>query len=171
MRASLFALAASLALAGCTFTATPDDGAAAQQAPAVTLTASGEPQTLRIETDNEHIQWAASVVRVDYIANQEPMTVKMFGMAGGDPAMNGLYTEIAIFESSADGWRVFRIGDFLDYRILSSDRGRVDLEVQESTMNAETSEIGSQTRHLIVTWRFSADGAAPTVTVTPATAS
>ena len=88
---------------------------------------------------------------------------------GGDPAMNGLYTHVAFFDSPAEGWRVFRIGDFLDYRVLSEAPGRVDLEINESTMDEATGNIGSRTRRIIVGWAVATDGSVPaTVTVTPA---
>ena len=100
---------------------------------------------------------------------QGDRTVKMFGTAGGDPAMNGLYTHVAFFDSPAEGWRVFRIGDFLDYRVLSEAPGRVDLEINESVMDEATGNIGSRTRRVIVGWAVATDGSVPaTVTVTPA---
>ncbi|MBX9802747.1 MAG: hypothetical protein K2Y04_08285 [Caulobacteraceae bacterium] len=83
--------------------------------------------------------------------------------------MNGLYTHVAFFDSPAEGWRVFRIGDFLEYRVLSEAPGRVDLEINERTMDEATGNIGSRTRRIIVGWAQGADGAVPaTVTVTPA---
>jgi len=169
MRVPLIAILASVALAACNFVAPSGD--AQTPAPAVvTLTPVGTADEVPPATDAE-IQWAASVTRVDYLEDQGDTTVKMFGMAGGDPAMNGLYTEIAFYHSTAEGWRVFRIGDFIDYRIVGTSRGRVDLEVQESTMNAESGEIGSQTRHLVVRWTFGAEGQAPEViTLNAATA-
>jgi len=59
------------------------------------------------------------------------------------------------------GWRVFRIGDFLDYRVLSSSPGRIEIEIDESTMDPATSEIGSATRRLILTWTPGPDAAPP----------
>ena len=98
-----------------------------------------------------------------------PLAAKLFGTAGGDPAMNGLYTHIAFFQDPAEGWRVFRIGDVLDYRVLSQRPGRVDLELEESTMDEATGRIGSRTRRVIIGWPIAADGSAPAeVTVTPA---
>ena len=163
MRVSLIAVLASAALAACTFAAAPaGDETPAPEAAPVTLTVSGNAERLEAMTDDESIQWAASVTEVHFLQNQgESSGVKLFGLAGGDPAMNGLYTQIAFFQSTGDGWRVFRVGDFLSYRVLSDSPGRVDLEIQESTMNEATSEIGSQTRHLIVTWTRGPDGAAP----------
>ena len=83
--------------------------------------------------------------------------------------MNGLYTHIAFFQDPAQGWRVFRIADVLDYRILSERAGRVDLELRESVMDEASGRIGDRTRRVIVGWPIAADGSAPgEVTVTPA---
>ena len=132
------------------------------------LAASGPATTLQPETDAT-LQQAAAVVRLDQLEGQGPVAVKLFGTAGGDPAMNGLYTYIAFFQGPAEGWRTFRIGDVLDYRILAERAGRVDLELRESVMDEASGTIGDQTRRVIVGWPIAADGSAPAeVTVTPA---
>lgn len=145
--------------------------AAEQAAPApaaAPLTAAGPAATVQPDAD-EGQQWAASVVELTPLTRQGDRTVKLFGTAGGDPAMNGLYTHVAFFDSPAEGWRVFRIGDFLDYRVLSESPGRVDLEIDESTMDEASGNIGSRTRRVIVGWAIATDGSVPaTVTVTPA---
>jgi hypothetical protein len=133
------------------------------------LVPSGEPQTLMVET-TEYATAAASVVKVDFLANQgEAPGVKLFGTAGGDPAANGLYTYIAFYISPGGDWAVFPVGDFIDYRILSDAPGRVDLEITETTIDEETAEMGSAVRRVIINWTAAADEAAPeSVTVTPA---
>lgn len=137
-------------------------------APAAPLIAAGPAVIVQPDAD-EGQQWAASVVELTPLSRQGDRTVKLFGTAGGDPAMNGLYTHVAFFDSPAEGWRVFRIGDFLDYRVLSESAGRVDLEVDESTMDEATGTIGSRTRRVIVGWALAADGSVPaTVTIAPA---
>lgn len=168
-------LAALLALAACDTQVetrkaeVPAAEQAGTPAPAAApQTASGPAATLQPETAPD-VQQAASVVSLDELKAQGNMTVKLFGTAGGDPAMNGLYTHLAFFQSPAEGWRVFRLGDVLEYRVLSEAPGRVDLEVRESTMDPATNAIGSRTRRVIIGWAVAADGSAPaTVTVTPA---
>ncbi|MBN8528573.1 MAG: hypothetical protein J0M36_05015 [Caulobacterales bacterium] len=128
------------------------------------LTPAGAPLTLSPETD-AGLQTAASVVELTTLEGQD---AKIFGTAGGDPAMNGLYVHIAFFIDPAQGWRIFRIGDFLDYRVLRAAPGVVDLELTESVMDAATQQIGSQKRRIIVRWTPGEGGAAPSaVTVTP----
>ena len=165
-------LAALLGLAACDAqvesrkAAIPAEQAA--PAPAAPLTAAGAAATVQPDA-TEGQQWAAAVVELTELTRQGDSTVKLFGTAGGDPAMNGLYTHVAFFDSPAEGWRVFRIGDFLDYRVLSEAPGRVDLEINESIMDEATGNIGSRTRRIIVGWARGADGAVPaTVAVTPA---
>ena len=171
MRVLILMAAASLALSACTFVAAPSDAQLPPPA-STTLTASGDAQTLQAEADDEPMQWAASVVMVNFLQNQgDSAGVKLFGTAGGDPAMNGLYTHIAFHQGAAEGWRVFRLGDFLEHRVISDAPGRVNLELFESTMGADD-VIRERVRYAIVTWTPGADGAAPeTVTLTPAEAS
>ena len=166
-------LFAVLALAACDAGVESRDTVLPAEQPASSpraapLTAAGPTAVLQPDADPNQ-QWAASVVRLDALENQGDRTVKVFGTAGGDPAMNGLYTHLAFFESPAEGWRVFRIGDFLDYRLLSEAPGRIDLEIDESVLDAATGQIGSRKRRIIVGWALPTDGSVPaTVTVTPA---
>ena len=167
-------LAALLTLAACDTQVetrkaeVPAAEQAAAMPAAAPLTAAGPAATVQPDGD-ENQQWAASVVELTPLTRQGDRTVKLFGTAGGDPAMNGLYTHVAFFDSPAEGWRVFRIGDFLDYRVLSETPGRVDLEVNESIMDEATGNIGSRKRRVIIGWAVATDGSVPaTISVTPA---
>lgn len=151
-----FRLNASLALAF--FVAVP----AAAQPPAET-----GPATLSAEED-EHLQWSAAVVVFNELRQQGDFTVKLFGASGGDPAMNGLYTYLAFYHGPGDGWRIFKLGDFLNYRVVSESRGRILLEVNESVMNEQT-EISSRRRRILVNWTPVANDEPPNA-VTVATA-
>ena len=124
--------------------------------------ADSGPATLQPEAQEDNLQWAASVTVVNQLQRQgDDFTVKLFGVAGGDPAMNGLYTYLAFYLDPGDGWRVFRIGDFLEYRVVSESPGRVLLEINESVMDAR-SNISARRRQLAVTWAPGPDGAPPT---------
>lgn len=141
-------------------------------APAAAQPVAERGPVTRQPDESDMLQDAASVVVVDRLDHQGDgqTTVKLFGAAGGDPAMNGLNTYLAFFEPPpVNGWRVFEIGDFLSYEIVSDAPGRLLLEVSESIMEETTGEIGSRVRRLAVTWTPGADGAAPE-TVTVATA-
>ncbi|QLQ13468.1 MAG: hypothetical protein HZY74_09555 [Brevundimonas sp.] len=75
------------------------------------LRPSGMAQALTPDSNTE-LQMAASVIKLDELNQQGDLTAKLFGTAGGDPAMNGLYTYIAFFDSVPDGWRLFMLGMF-----------------------------------------------------------
>jgi hypothetical protein len=140
----------------------------AAHGPAARPAAAARAEILRAEPD-DGLQSEASVVQIDALRRQGSLTAKLFGSAGGDPAMNGLYTYLAFFDSPQEGWRVFRLGDFLSYRILAEAPGRVTLEVDESVMNQRTGAIGSRVRRLAVSWTVRVRGTAPeTVRVTAA---
>lgn len=113
-----------------------------------------------VQPDSDgNLQWSAWVVELDMLRRQGDATVKLFGTAGGDPAMNGLYTYLAFLDGL--DWRLFRLGDFLDYRVVSESRGRLLLEISESIFVDDAGRIGTRTRRLSVTWSPGADGAPP----------
>ena len=131
----------------------------------ITVFAAGQAaaQTIRPSTD-ENLQWAASVVQINAIPNQADLGVKLFGLAGGDPAMNGLQTYLGFFDNPGDGWVIFQIGDFLDYRILSATRGRINLQVRDNTIDRR-GEIGTRTRRLTVRWTPGRNDAPPATVI------
>ena len=142
----------------------PADPAPAQ--PPLVAANPGVPVKASVEAAD---QLAASVVRVDTLSRSEGMDAKLFGTGGGDPAMNGLNTYIAFFRGPADGWWVYKLGDFLDYRLLGESSGKVDLEVTESTYDPAASVFGSRTRRIVVTFAVGPVGDQPVhVRVAPA---
>lgn len=157
------AAAAALSLAACEGEAAPKAPPSPAAPPTGPLQAAGAALTVQADPEAD-LQWAASVVRVDPLPG---LDAKLFGVAGGDPAMNGLQTYLAFFVSPADGWRVFPVGDILDYRVLRSSAGRIELEISDNVMG-EDGEIGSRTRRLILSWTPVADDAPQTIAVTPA---
>ena len=129
------------------------------------------PATLEAETDDYH-QYTASVSDVTPLTRQgdgeNDLAVHLYGTSGGDPAMNGLYTYIAFWQSPADGHRVFRIGDFNSFRVVSERKGEVVLHIEENTIDSEGT-IGSRSRRIAVSWTPPADGTSPTtIRVAPA---
>jgi hypothetical protein len=107
------------------------------------------------------LQISASVTEVLPLALQGERTVKLFGTAGGDPAMNGLYIYIAFFRSPADGWWVFQLGDFLSFTVLNEVPGQVDVEVEESVPDSDTGTIGSRKRRIIIAFPVDQDPDTP----------
>lgn len=124
---------------------------------------AGEPVTIEIAADDA-LQWAASVMQIHPMESQN---AKLFGVSGGDPAMNGLVTYLGLFAGPAEGWRVYRIGDFEEWTVSEEGRRRVVLDARESRMG-EDGDIVTEDRRLIVEFRMGEDGGADRVTVTPA---
>lgn len=168
MKRAMIILAGALALGACDNIRIDKKIRIGAEEAAEPLKPQGVPAALAADTD-ANLQWSAGVVKLDELKDQGDQTVKLFGTAGGDPAMNGLYTYVAFFMSPAEGWAVFKVGDFLDYRVLDEAPGHVDLEIEESVMDEASGQISSRKRKVIVGWVAGANGAAPTnVTVTPA---
>ncbi|AQR61811.1 hypothetical protein BZG35_09200 [Brevundimonas sp. LM2] len=164
--ASVSAFAILLTACDAVSEATPSPEAETPaRAKVAALAASGVTQTLAPAPADDSLQASARVVRVDRLTYDD---AKLFGTAGGDPAMNGLQTYLAFFVSPDEGWTIFRIGDVLDYTVLSASPGRVELDLQDSLLDVATGTIGSRHRKVIVAWTPGAEGAPPAaVTVTP----
>lgn len=164
------AFAAALALAACQPAAEkPAEPAApapeaAQPAAAVTpATPSGPAHTVLAAPDSEDLSGAASVTDIHFVKDAD---VKLFSTAGGDPAINGLYTYLAIF-TPPEGWtRIFMIGDFNSWDVVEESPTRVVLKVSRSWVEQETGDIKTTEEKLILD--VPQDATAP-LTVTPAT--
>ena len=52
---------------------------------------------------DQALQDLASVIEVTPLTAQKNLSGKLFGVGGGDPAMNGLHTYLAFFRSPAEG--------------------------------------------------------------------
>lgn len=147
-----------LAMAAAAFLSLAGSGTLAAQSPG-----RFEPTTLPPEV-NDDLQSAASVTEINDVPNQGNASVKLFGI-GADTALNGLYTYIAFFENSANGWRIFSLGNILDYRIVSAAPGRLVLQFSEHT----DSDGAIGRRRVVVRWTPGTDDTPPaTVTVGPA---
>ena len=112
------------------------------------------------------------VVQMNDLAGvSENWSVRMYGIAGSDPAANGLMTYLAFVSPHAD--QGFLIGNFRDYRVLAATPGRIDLEIDEDVMG-DNGELALVTRRVTVTWTEAAQEASPepvfpaNVTITPA---
>jgi hypothetical protein len=90
---------------------------------------------------------------------------KIFSTAGGDPAINGLYTYLALF-TAPEGWtRVFQIGDFNSWEVVGESAEGVTLKVSRSWIEEGSGDVKTADEYLIVTLP---DEQARTVDVTPA---
>jgi hypothetical protein len=144
----VFVVAAAAALVACQPKPAAQAPAAASEAPMATvvLTPAGAAAGFADVLKDDAVQSAANVERV---LGLQANDAKIFTTAGGDPAINGLYTYLAIYLSSADGWAVYQIGDFNDVAVVGERAGEVDLKVSQSTID-DKGEAQTAERYLIV---------------------
>ena len=150
--------------------AVPDGGSAAISAAAATpATAAGPGQAVAAQAD-DYLQSAASVVAVTPLSDPGA-DAKLFGLAGGDPALNGDHAYLAFFVDPSEGWRVFPLGDFEGWSLGEQGPGRFVLETTQGRMGDDGQMVTGEVKRFIVTWQSGgADAPAPSaITVTPAT--
>jgi len=159
-------LMTALALAACQpaadDTTTPATTAEAPAAtPAVApATASGPARPVEAEDDHMPEAWVTDVHLI------KDADFKIFSTAGGDPAVNGLYTYLAAY-TPPDGWtRVYMLGDFNSWEVIEESPTRVVLKISRHELDAASGEIKTVEEKLIVD--LPAMPEAP-VMVTPAT--
>lgn len=183
---SVALVSGALLLAGCTpasqdaaatgeaAATAPDTAAAPVSAPTFAAADGAGPETLAPEASDVEGEAASlgGIVRFDAVPGQSGEGfVRLIGTAGGDPAANGLMTYLVI-STAHDSW-VYTIGNIIDYRIKGAADGRLDLEIDETTV-ADNGDMNTATRKLIVTWTPVPDDYAPggdwtpTVTTTAA---
>lgn len=168
-------IAACLAILGCTPSSppapAPAEASAPAPAPARFVAGEGEPQIWNPLAEDDPAIAAFAVVKFDDLPDLSSISaVRIFGLGGGDPAMNGLKVYLA-FVSPHDQ-RAFLLGDVLDYRVIAASPGRIDLEYDEDYFVGD--EPRRRTVRSIVTWTETAQEASPnpdypsSVTMTPA---
>ena len=121
----------------------------------------GPARTVQPVPEGDQALTAASVTQVHAIVGGG----KIFSTAGGDPAVNGLYPYLALYQDNATGWRVFQIGDFESWRVVEQAPGRVVLHVVTGFIDQATGTAGRADSKLIVQF---AGESATSITVTPA---
>lgn len=144
----------------------PPMAAPATPAPTKAVAAPAKPvgpaRTVQPVAEDDNALYAANVTEVHGMADQG---AKIFSTAGGDPAVNGLYTYLALYQNNAEGWRVFMLGDFESWKVIEEGRGRVVIHYEQSGVDQATGTIARADGKIIVEW--AGDGAT-SVKVTPA---
>lgn len=177
IRTVLIASVAAVALAACSKPAAPTnesdvvpmaEPAATPGTPAPAATAPAKPSgpaaPVAAEAEEDNIQWAASVTEVVWLPD---LNIKLFSTAGGDPAINGLYTYLAVPpENNGDGWKVFKLGDWETWKVSEQAPGRIVLDYRVSRIDSNSGDPVTEAKRMIVTFTT---GENPTVTATPAT--
>lgn len=163
------AFAAALALAACqpaaekTVAGAPAEPAATAPQAAPAAKPSGPSHTVAAEAESESLSGAASVTDIHLVKDAD---VKLFSTAGGDPALNGLYTYLAVF-TPPEGWtRIYMIGDFNSWEVIEESPTRVVLKVSRSWIEEGSGDIKTADEKLILD--VPQDDVTP-LTVTPAT--
>ena len=126
----------------------------------------GAPVTAQPDED-PNLQYAASVGQVNALTHQGDLSPTLFSTVG-DTAMNGVYLFLSFEMSSAEGSRIFRVGDVSDYRIISETRGRLLLAVTEEEPGRASAPV-RRNRRVLISWT-PGPGGTPPRTVRVATA-
>lgn len=149
-------------------TMVPDAGTATINV-ATPATTSGPAQTVSAQAD-DYLQSAASVVDVTPLGDPGA-DAKVFGLAGGDPALNGDHAYLAFFIDPSEGWRVFPLGDFERWSVGEQGPGRFVLETTQGRMGDDGQMVTGEVKRFIVNYESAGAGAPPpfSITVTPAT--
>lgn len=129
------AVVLAVGLCGCGPAETPRKTAGAQPAPTPMSVAEASPQPLgpsapRPVIPREEMGTAADVSQFHAIP---ALNAKVFSLSGGDPAVNGLVTYFALFGGPAEGWSVYSLGDYAEWRVVEAKAGRVVLAVRQDT--------------------------------------
>jgi hypothetical protein len=166
-------LAGALALAACQpaaqTPAAPAEPAAAETPAAPATIAepakpSGPPTQIEAATGDDSLMAAAHVTDV---RNIKDVDYKIFSTAGGDPAVNGLYTYLAHYNEEDRGWtQIWMIGDFNSWDVVEESATRVVLQISRSWADQASGDIKTVDEKLIIDLPAAADGK---LTVTPAT--
>jgi len=121
-----------------------------------------EPGAIVPALSGERMQEAASVSQLHAMPR---LNAKVFSVSGGDPAVNGLVTYLALFAGSAEGWRVYPLGDFAAWRVVEAMPGRIVLATVEDKAGP-AGDIVKKQGHVHVA--FAAGGQTPPDTISVA---
>ena len=88
----------------------------------------------------------------------------MFSVSGGDPALNGLVTYFGLFAGADEGWRVYPIGDFNEWRVVESAPGKVVLAVRQDVA-ADDGSIKNSPRFIHVSFDNTGDAPPDAISV------
>jgi len=145
-------LAGALALAACQppaeAPATPAEPAAptAQAGPAVeTAKPSGPAKAIEAEDDQFPEAYVTDVHHI------KDANFKIFSTAGGDPALNGLYTYLARYNDDERGWtQVYMLGDFNSWEVIEESPTRAVLKISRSWIEEGSGDIKTADEKLII---------------------
>jgi len=129
------AVVLALGLCGCGPAETPRKTAGAQPAPTpISVTKAPTrpvgPSARHPVIPSEEMGTAADISQFHALPE---LSAKVFSLSGGDPAVNGLVTYFALLSGPAEGWSVYPLGDYAEWRVVEAKAGRVVLAVRQDT--------------------------------------
>ena len=110
------------------------------------------PRLISAEPNAEHYS-GADVDQTIVLKNQD-MNVKVFSYSGGDPAINGAYLNLAVYDEENRGWNVFALKDVLDYKVLpSAQKGYAKIALVTQDIDQRSGNIRSYKSTLFINLR------------------
>ncbi|WP_339913942.1 hypothetical protein [uncultured Brevundimonas sp.] len=146
----------------------PVEDGPALAAATVPATPAGPGRTVRPQAD-DYLQSAASVLALTPLADHD-VDAKVFGTAGGDPALNGNHAWLAFFAGPAEGWTVYALGDFEDWSVTEQAGGRFVLDTTQGRMGDTGDMVTGERKRFIIAYSPGGDANSPptSITITPA---
>lgn len=138
MKRLIVSAAFAVALAACGQAANTAPEPAPAATPSGPNAASLKAAALVPEPYDDALGAAASVARVVVLERGD---AKLYSTVGGDPAINGEYVFLAVIGAPQEGWKVFKVGDFNSWDLVSQTPERVVLKVSHSAVEETTGEI------------------------------
>ncbi|MBL8559697.1 MAG: hypothetical protein JNM47_13295 [Hyphomonadaceae bacterium] len=133
---------AALALAACA-----PDGAAPKTASAAQATPAGPAETIEARNEASDHHRDTNVSRVQGLQTGD---AKLFGVVGGDPAINGEYLYLAVApEAPDDDFKVYKLGDFNEWALESESEGSVVIKVSRSWIDDAGEIQTAQERYIV----------------------
>lgn len=106
---------------------------------------------------------AASVVKLAFF---DEWNAHVYATAGGDPAINGLYTHVVMHGSPMEDGREFFLGDFNDWSVVESTPTSATLKISRSWIDDATGEARTVEEYMML----AADPGGANLLVTPMSA-
>lgn len=138
MKRLIVSAAFAVALAACGQAANTPPDPAPSATPSAPNAASLKAASVTPEPGDDALWAAASVSKVALLERGD---AKLYSTVGGDPAINGEYVFLAVIGEPQEGWKVFKVGDFNSWDVVSQTPERVVLKVSHSAVEETTGEI------------------------------
>jgi hypothetical protein len=134
-------LAAATVLVACA----PENSAPPPSASQVEAlkTVSG-PTALELAVSDQEGAFVSQVVQLQTI------DARIYGVVGGDPAINGVFTYLAVFDEPIDAPQVYRIGNFNEFELVSEQPGQATLLVSRSEVDQASGDVRTYAERLVI---------------------